>query len=122
MKPGKIIDSIESDKMKNMYSTLISSHNTLCDIERVFVENEIAKEYFDEAENDVLSSGNCGLSTMIVIAIERMADDISDYRDDEEKMDSALSTLREMKTLREENQKLKLTLENILSKINQCML
>ena len=81
MKAENQIDSIELNKMTNMYSSLILRDNTLCDIERIFEENMIAKKkYFDEAENDVLSSGNCDLSTILVLAITRMADDISDYR------------------------------------------
>lgn len=119
MKPGTKIDYTESDKMENMYKSLISRHNVLCDIEQFFVDNKIAKKYFDYAENDVLESGNCSLSVMMCMALERMAEDISDYQDDEEKMNSYYDVKIELDKLKRENQRLKLIHENVQTMLSK---
>ena len=102
----------ESDNMQSTISRLVMSHNLLTDIEEFFRNNSVAAEYFDAAYNEVLESGNCGLSAMYKIALDNMCRYIKDQKRDEDEnyVNSLLSRIRKLES---ENRKLKMQVEAI---------
>lgn len=79
--------SKEAINMKERFSNLISSHNTLCAICEVFDKNDIAKQYFEYGKYEVLESGNAGLSQMYVVAITRMCEFIKEHSEENPDID-----------------------------------
>jgi len=75
------IYSKQGEELKSTISNLISSHNTLCSIEEAFQENKYAKQYFEDARQKVLESGNQSLAAMYAIAIENMSKFIEDSQE-----------------------------------------
>lgn len=116
MTPEKPIYGKEGQELENTISRLIGRHNVLCQIEEKFTENKIASEYFENAREEVLDSGNQSLAVMFAIAIENMAEFINDHEDDEitdiDKLQSQIYSLES------ENRKLKMKLENITKAVN----
>lgn len=116
MTPGKPIYGKEGQELEKTISKLIGRHNVLCNIEKIFTENEIASEYFEKAKDEVLDSGNQSLAVMFEIAIENMAEFIDDHEDDET---NDVDKLRiRIYSLESENRKLKMKLENITKAVN----
>ena len=76
------IDVQKQRKMEDELSHLVSSHNTLCQILEVFDKNKTANEYFKQASDEVLVSGNTGLGVMVIIALEKMCEVIEEYDED----------------------------------------
>ena len=116
MTPEKPIYGKEGQEVEKTISRLIGRHNVLCRIEEKFTENNIASEYFENAREEVLDSGNQSLAVMFAIAIENMAEFIDDYKDDQatdvDKLKSRIYSLES------ENRKLKMKLENITKVVN----
>lgn len=116
MTPEKPIYGKEGQELEKTISRLIGRHNVLCKIEEKFTENKIASEYFKNAREEVLDSGNQSLAVMFAIAIENMAEFIDDYKDDQatdvDKLKSRIYSLES------ENRKLKMKLENITKVVN----
>ena len=116
MTPEKPIYGKEGQELEKTISRLIGRHNVLCKIEEKFTENKIASEYFENAREEVLDSGNQSLAVMFSIAIENMAEFIDDHKDDEitdvDKLRSRIYSLES------ENRKLKMKLENITKVVN----
>ena len=116
MTPGKPIYGKEGQELEKTISKLIGRHNVLCNIEKIFTENEIASEYFEKAKDEVLDSGNQSLAVMFEIAIENMAEFIDDHEEDET---TDVDKLRSrIYSLESENRKLKMKLENITKVVN----
>ena len=61
------IDSKDGDELKEQISSLISRHNVLCAIERVFDNNPIASEAFEEAAKEVHDNNNQSFANIFVI-------------------------------------------------------
>lgn len=116
MTPEKPIYGKEGQELEETISRLIGRHNVLCKIEEKFTENKIASEYFENARDEVLDSGNHSLAVMFAIAIENMAEFIDDYKDDEATDIDKLK--RRIYSLESENRKLKMKLENITKVVN----
>lgn len=76
---GEPIYGKEGDELKNKIGHLIGRHNVLCSIEKAFHDNRRALEYFEEARQEVLDSGNQSIAVMYEIAIENMAYAIMGY-------------------------------------------
>lgn len=116
MTPGKPIYGKEGQELEKTISRLIGRHNVLCEIEEKFADNKVASEYFKQAREEVLGSGNQSLAAMFAIAIENMAEFIDDHEDDEitdvDKLRSRIYSLES------ENRKLKMKLENITKAVN----
>ena len=116
MTPENPIYGKEGQELEKTISRLIGRHNVLCKIEEKFTENKIASEYFENAREEVLDSGNQSLAVMFAIAIENMAEFIDDYKDDEttdiDKLKSRIYSLES------ENRKLKMKLEDITKVVN----
>ena len=112
MKPDKPIYGKEGIALENTIGKLIGRHNVLCTVEEKFAENEIAKEYFERARDEVLDSGNQSYSVMLGIAIENMAEFIDDHREEENNSDIEKLKSR-IYALESENRKLKSTLDEI---------
>lgn len=116
MTPEKPIYGKEGQELENTISRLIGRHNVLCQIEEKFTGNKIASEYFENAREEVLDSGNQSLAIMFAIAIENMAEFINDHEDDEI---TDIDKLRsQIYSLESENRKLKMKLENITKAVN----
>ena len=116
MTPGKPIYGKEGQELEKTISKLIGRHNVLCNIEKIFTENEIASEFFEKAKDEVLDSGNQSLAVMFEIAIENMAEFIDDHEEDET---TDVDKLRSrIYSLESENRKLKMKLENIIKAVN----
>lgn len=116
MTPGKPIYGKEGQELEKTISKLIGRHNVLCNIEKIFAENEIASEFFEKAKDEVLDSGNQSLAVMFEIAIENMAEFINDHEEDET---TDVDKLRSrIYSLESENRKLKMKLENIIKAVN----
>ncbi len=79
----KPIYSKESDSMEKQLHNFVSEHNLLADILNVFNENDTAKQFFEEAREEVLESGNCGLNTMYVIALRNLIAKVEAYMEEE---------------------------------------
>ena len=116
MTQEKPIYSKEGEELEKTISRLIGRHNVLCKIEEKFTENKIASEYFENAREEVLDSGNQSLAVMFAIAIENMAEFIGDYKDGEATDIDKLKSL--IYSLESENRKLKMKLENITKVVN----
>lgn len=99
----------ESEKLERLYSKLIGRHNLLCAIEEVFEKDKILSRYFEEAKREVLDSGNQSISSMYVIALEAMAQELKD-NEETPKEDELLSKIYKLES---ENRKLKMKLEEI---------
>lgn len=99
----------ESEKLEKLYSKLIGRHNLLCAIEEVFEKDKILSRYFEEAKREVLDSGNQSISSMYVIALEAMAQELKD-NEETPKEDELLSKIYKLES---ENRKLKMKLEEI---------
>lgn len=116
MTPEKPIYGKEGQELEKTISRLIGRHNVLCKIEEKFTENKIASEYFENAREEVLDSGNQSLAVIFAIAIENMAEFIDDHEEDEitdvDKLRSRIYSLES------ENRKLKMKLENITKAVN----
>ena len=101
------ISSQEKDKLKNQINSIISIHNMFCDIELVFMEDIIARGYFEEARKEVQSCGNAGLSMIYRVAIKNMTARLADLESDLE-IDDEVETLRtRIYQLESENRKLR---------------
>lgn len=111
MKADNPIHGKESDELKKLYSKLIGRHNVLCAVEKVFEENKVANEYFERAREEVLDSGNQSFASMLVIAIENMAEYIADTEDGE--VTDADILKMKLYELESENRKLKSKLDSI---------
>ena len=117
MTPGTPIYGKEGQELEKTISRLIGRHNVFCTIEEKFVDNKVASEYFKQARDEVLDSGNQSLSVMFAIAIENMAEFIEDHEEDGEITD--VDKLRSrIYSLESENRKLKMKLENITKVVN----
>lgn len=116
MTPGKPIYGKEGQELEKTISRLIGRHNVLCKIEEEFTENKIASEYFENAREEVLDSGNQSLAVMFAIAIENMAEFIDDYKDEQATDVDELKS--RIYSLESENKKLKMKLENITKVAN----
>ena len=112
MKPEKQMSYEEAQKIENTINSLIGRHNVLCRIEEAFCENDIANEYFENARNEVLDSGNSSLASMFSIAINNMASDIELLRknDDNDYIYEIESKIRKLES---ENRKLITRIDNI---------
>lgn len=118
MVPDNPIHGKEGQELEKTISKLISRHNVLCCIEKVFSENKIANEYFEKAKEEVLDSGNQSLAVMFEIAIKDMAKFIRDHKDNDEISD--VNRLHhKIYSLESENRKLKMKLENIKNTVNK---
>ena len=116
MTPGKPMYGKEGQELEKTISKLIGRHNVLCNIEKIFSENEIASEFFEKAKDEVLDSGNQSLAVIFEIAIENMAEFIDDHEEDET---TDVDKLRSrIYSLESENRKLKMKLENITKAVN----
>ena len=111
MKADNPIHGKESDELEKLYSKLIGRHNVLCAVEKVFEENKVANEYFEKAREEVLDSGNQSFASMLVIAIENMAEYIADTEDGE--VTDADILKMKLYELESENRKLKSKLDSI---------
>ena len=78
------IDVQKQRKMEDELSHLVSSHNTLCQILEVFDKNKTANEYFKQARDEVLTSGNTGLGVMVIVALEKMCEVIEEAEERKE--------------------------------------
>ena len=107
----------KSDEIMKLISKMISSHNTLCSVEDVFADNEIASKYFEEAEKEVLDSGNQSLASMFVIAIQNMAEYIKDCENSKEMSDVSELQCRIYK-LESENRVLRSKINTVKKLIN----
>ena len=116
MTPEKPIYGKEGQELEKTISRLIGRHNVLCKIEEKFTENKIASEYFENAREEVLDSGNQSLAVMFAIAIENMAEFIDDYKDEQATDVDELKS--RIYSLESENRKLKMKLENITKVVN----
>lgn len=116
MTPGTPIYGKEGQELEKTISRLIGRHNVLCDIEKVFAENEVASKYFEKARDEVLDSGNQSLASMFVIAIKNMAEFIEDHEDDESTDIDMLQS--RIYSLESKNRRLKMKLENIANTVN----
>lgn len=116
MTPDTPIYGKEGEELERKISHLIGRHNVLCRIEEVFDRNKTVREYFENAREEVLDSGNQSLASMFVIAIESMAEYIEDHENEDttdvDKLQSRIYSLES------ENRKLKMRLENITKVVN----
>lgn len=105
----KPIYSKESTELEKLYSKLIGRHNMLCSIEKTFEENKTLPNFFEEAKEEVLDSGNQSISSMYVIALNNIARNIEDNEDTPKEDELLLKVY----ALESENRKLKSKLEEI---------
>lgn len=109
----KPIYSDESNKIQRQLSEFICSHNMLSDILEVFEQNETAKNYFEEAKDEVLESGNQSLSSMYAIALENLIKDAEYYQEDKNEASEVDKYKSKIRELERENRILKTKIENI---------
>lgn len=103
----------ESKEMEEQLSHFICEHNLLVDILKVFEENRTAKEFFENAREEVLDSGNAGLNSMYVIALENLASKAKAYLDDEYEVTDTDKLNSRIWALEKENRMLKMKVESI---------
>lgn len=87
----------DSEKLERLYSKLIGRHNLLCAIEETFEKNKTLSRYFEEAKREVLDSGNQSISSMYVIALEAMAQELKD-NEETPKEDELLSKIYKLES------------------------
>lgn len=107
-----ILYSKESDELIKTIHSLISANNSWESVAEFFNTNKIGKQYFEDAREEVLESGNQGYSTMIIIALRNMCERIEDAIADEENGDVSILHSK-IYSLESENRKLKRKLEDI---------
>ena len=110
IEPEKRILLQEQKEMSICITDLIARHNMLCEIEEVFRRNGTAKEYLDNAAEEILESGNQSIALKYVQAIKNMVVDIDDYECSERDNDTLISRAFD---LRRENQILKAKLNRV---------
>lgn len=109
--------SKESDKLQKDISSLISGYNCFADITKVFNENSIVKEFFENARNEVIESGNASLSVMMKITLEEMSSTIENLREEVADLEKAVesgkqeSLQAEIRALKRENKGLRERIE-----------
>lgn len=108
----------ESNEMQKQLSNFVCEHNLLTDILEVFKENKIAKEFFEEARDEVLESGNAGLNSMYVIALENLISKAEAYLEDEYESTEVDKLKSKIYALEKENRILKMKVEAIEKILN----
>ena len=111
------IDSKDGDELKEQISSLISRHNLLCAIERVFDNNPIASDAFEEAAKEVHDNNNQSFANIFVRAIEIMAEKIEDT--DNASCTDQEALIRQIQSLKAENNMLKSKLGLIGQLVNK---
>jgi len=111
-----VISLQEQQNLSSYISDLVARHNTLCRIEEAFRRNGTAKEYLDNAAEEILESGNQSISLKYVVAIENMTSDIDDYECDQ----NVDELLYQVFNLKAENKLLKTRLNRILEAVKNA--
>ena len=109
----KPIYSEESEKIKKQLNNFICEHNLLVDIIEVFEKNTTAKTFFEEARKEVLDSGNQGLNSMYVIALEKLIQDAKYYQKEKDEVKEIDEYRNKIRELERENRILRTKVKNI---------
>lgn len=116
--------SKESDKLQKDISNLISGYNCFADITKVFNENPILGEFFENARNEVIESGNASLSVMMRIALEEMSSTIKSLREEVDDLETVVESCKyeslqaEVRKLQRENNGLRERIEQARKTLN----
>lgn len=102
----------ESTQLINTMHTLISNSNGWEQVTKFFCVNRTGKIYFDNARQEVLDSGNQGYATMIMVALQNMAERIEDANEEADNADVNKLQSKIYK-LESENRKLKSRIDGI---------
>lgn len=103
----------ESEEMRQQLSNFICEHNMLTDIIKIFEENKTAKQFFEEAREEVLESGNSSLSSMYVIALKNLITKAEAYIEEENETTDLDKLHNKIWKLERENRILKTKVETI---------
>lgn len=108
---GKIEIIEKTISAKHILDILEGRHNYLCRIEKFVADNPVLLEYYVEAEEEVAKSGIPYMAAIFITALEKIAEDLLDYKEVYNSSESVL--IEKINKLNADNKKLKSKLNKI---------
>lgn len=90
-----VYDSEKSKELINSIHSLISGNNSWEDIKMFFEKNEVLQKYYKPIKEEMNKAGNYGYSVGVISTLEEIIEELSDYQNEENGINSTCQKSKE---------------------------